>query len=97
MDEKQVTRVWNYTMPSTTTLPWTFSFFLVFRQKTSQVVEIGYHEISIGSGTFTVKDCGITWFSLLKADGYCYRLAYNHAMDWNELDDRIQEKERGTK
>ena len=97
MSDTEKTRVWHYTMPSTASLPWNFSFRITFEWIRPQRVVVNWIEDTIGSGAFWISDCGITWKTLLITENKLHKLAYEHSMDWNELDARVQEKERGKK
>jgi len=96
MRQRRASRVWGYTFPSTTGKNWHFLFDVTLTQVTPQKVVVEYHSLTAGSGTLNVHDCGITWYSLIKANRLCHKVAYQHAMDWNELDAKIEkEKETG--
>lgn len=85
------TRTFYFEVPSTTTIPWKFEFHVELVFDESQWVVIKWKEHTAGSGRFMIRDCGITWKSLLDGWHRCSREAYLCAKEWNEMDDDPQD------
>jgi len=90
MSNEVKTREFHFEVPSTTLIPWRFKFCVTFARLTPRQVVVTWTEYTTGSGYFVVRDCGITWKSLLAAWRECSREAYHYAAGWNKADDYLR-------
>lgn len=83
MSNTDKTRVWAIEIPDTQYAAWRFVFKCSFEWDGAQSVVVKWEEKSIGSGSFKIEDCGITWLTMFKAFKICAHYAECAAHRWN--------------
>lgn len=74
-------------LPSTTQENWYFHFRCTFElSPRPQHIVVHYQEHTIGSGSFSIRDCSVPWLQHYKAFVECAKLAMQKAFLWNTID-----------
>lgn len=89
-----VKRTFRFNIPSVFPLDWVFEFHCDLQFDETQQVAVDIKEHTIGRVQLKVKDCGVTWKSLLWTWHQCYKLAFNHVCEWNAKDDATRRAKR---
>lgn len=79
-------RRFTFEIPDTIGTSWEFVFDVTMVWTAPLQVVVYWRESSIGSGSFNVEDCAVTWKTLFQSWRYCKDIAMRHAYDWNKVE-----------
>jgi hypothetical protein len=79
--------VFEYEVPcQDDTETWSFAFSVHIRRISKIIYDVYWKEHSLGKGQFRLKLSSIWWVVKMCVHRELYRVAYDHAKDWNEMD-----------
>jgi hypothetical protein len=86
---KQETREWQCTMevPARDGWNWSFEFACTFKRIDPLHFVVDWHDTTMGSGSFSIKDCSTVWLQNFKAYSLLHSMVLPLCFEWNVLGD----------
>jgi hypothetical protein len=83
MEQEQREKQFDIGIPTLDGWQWSFEFECTFKRLDAQQVVVEWHDTTMGSGSFTIRDCSPIWLQDFKAYSILHTMALNKAYEWN--------------
>lgn len=83
------TREWQFSIeiPALDGWSWSFEFACTFKRLDPQHVVVEWHDTTMGSGSFLIRDCTAVWLQNFKAYAHLHGVVLAKSFEWNVLEE----------